>query len=185
MTNFFLTLVAFFSFVEICAAQSDEIISTKAAREKYEQFLKGKSFLAFPELREKPLKWFDSIPEGRVIQALHSEDFVLNAHPGEFFVYQLGVWAQEKDVSQVQVQFSGLTKGNSSTIPVGKMTYFNAGGIDFKGLPFTKEITVPAGRMQALWIGIDLSGIDAGNYKGSVAVKGSRRSGCGSRLQRR
>ncbi|MGV8139701.1 MAG: glycoside hydrolase domain-containing protein [Mangrovibacterium sp.] len=171
MTNFFLTLVAFFSFVEICAAQSDEIISTKAAREKYEQFLKGKSFLAFPELREKPLKWFDSIPEGRVIQALHSENFVLNAHPGEFFVYQLGVWAQGKDVSQVQVQFSGLTKGNSSTIPVGKMTCFNAGGIDFKGLPFTKEITVPAGRMQALWIGIDLSGIDAGNYKGSVAVK--------------
>ncbi|MEN6455119.1 MAG: glycoside hydrolase domain-containing protein, partial [Prolixibacteraceae bacterium] len=171
MTNFFLTLVAFFSFVEICAAQSDEIISTKAAREKYEQFLKGKSFLAFPELREKPLKWFDSIPEGRVIQALHSENFVLNAHPGEFFVYQLGVWAPGKDVSQVQVQFSGLTKGNSSTIPVGKMTCFNAGGIDFKGLPFTKEITVPAGRMQALWIGIDLSGIDAGNYKGSVAVK--------------
>lgn len=171
MTNFFLTLVAFFSFVEICAAQSDEIISTKAAREKYEQFLKGKSFLAFPELREKPLKWFDSIPEGRLIQAVHSENFVLDARPGEFFVYQLGVWAQGKDVSQVQVQFSGLTKGNSSIIPVGKMTCFNAGGIDFKGLPFTKEITVPAGRMQALWIGIDLSGIDAGNYKGSVAVK--------------
>ena len=160
------TLVIF-----VFSARSEGYLSAETAREKYGQLLKNKTFLIFPELRENPIKWFDSIPEGKVEQALQPEDFVLDARPGEFYVYQLGVWALGKDI-HVKVEFSGLNDGDSY-IPHERITCFNAGGIDFKGVPFSKEIPVPAGRVQALWIGIDLSGIDSGNYKGFVSVKAS------------
>ena len=38
-------------------------ISTVAALEKYSRILKDHTFFLIPELRENPLKWFDSIPE--------------------------------------------------------------------------------------------------------------------------
>ncbi len=34
------------------------------------------------------------------------------------------------------------------------LTCFNCGGMDEKGVPFTKEIDVPAGMVQPLWIGV-------------------------------
>ena len=38
------------------------------------------------------------------------------------------------------------------------------------GNPFSKEVKVTGGRIQALWIGIDLDGVSEGNYTGSVSV---------------
>ena len=146
-------------------------LPTTTALKQYNTLLANRSFFVFSELREKPLKWFDSIPEGKVEQVIHSEDFAMTARPDEFYVYQLGIWSLRRIVQDIQVKFSNLKDEEGHIIPAGRMTCFNEGGIDFKGLPFTKEITVPAGRIQALWIGIDLSGIDAGNYKGSVAVE--------------
>lgn len=154
-----------------------DYLSTNVALKKYGNLLKNQTFLVFPELREQPIKWFDSIPEGKILDALHPKEFVMNARPGEFFVFQLGVWALKQDVKDIQIEFSDLKGNISKVIGAARMTCFNKGGNDFKGKPFSKEINVPVGRVQALWIGIDLEGIKEGNYTGYVSViaKGEKR----------
>ncbi|MBI5010989.1 MAG: hypothetical protein HZB98_15345 [Bacteroidia bacterium] len=145
-------------------------IPTGDAMSKYSSRLEGKTFLAFPEIRENPLKWFDSIPENRLADALENKPVKLDARPGEYFVFQTGVWAIKKDVTDVQVEFTDLTAGGEKKIEAGKITCFNTGGIDIKGNPFKKTVNIPSGRVQALWIGIDLEGAAAGTYKGTVTV---------------
>ena len=145
-------------------------LSTAVALEKYTHLLKNQSFLVYPELREEPIKWFDSIPERKIKEALQPTDFVMNAGSGEYFVFQLGVWALRKDLSNANIEFSDLKGENGQSLAVSRMTCFNKGGINIKGNPFSKEINIPGGRVQALWIGIDLEGVAGGIYSGSVSV---------------
>jgi len=152
------------------AVNSGKNLSTTMALQKYGHLLKNQAFLVFPELREQPIKWFDSIPEGKIKDALYPKDFVMNAQPGEFFVYQLGVWALNLDVADLKPEFSDLKDKYGHFVATGKMTCFNKGGTDINGNRFSKEIGVQAGRIQTLWIGIDLEGVKAGNYSGSVSV---------------
>lgn len=154
-----------------CSKKSETYLSTGPALEKYNDLLKSQTFLIFPELRENPIKWFDSIPEGKIKGAIHPSDFVMSAQPGEFYVYQVGVWALKSALDDIQVEFSDLKKGNSGKmIPAKDMSCFNKGGLDLSGNAFTKKVNVQNGRIQALWMGIDLEGIEPGTYSGSVSV---------------
>ena len=160
--------VSFFSYALDISPSNN--LSTTLAIEKYSQLLKKGSFFVFPALREEPIKWFDSIPEGKIKDGLKPKFFVLDARPSEFFVFQLGVWALKQDAKDVQIEFSDLKGGSGNVITANRLTCFNKGGIDFKGNFFSKEIIVSAGRVQALWVGIDLDSIKAGDYQGSVSV---------------
>ncbi len=167
------TLFLFVALLIVSCAKTFAIyISTTQALDKYGDELKEQSFLIYPELRENPIKWFDSIPEGKIEAALRSSLFKMAAQPGEFYVYQVGVWALCSDLHDVRVEFSDLKKGGypGEMIPAQNMTCFNEGGINFKGKKFTKTIDVKAGRIQSLWMGIDLSDKDKGTYSGSVTV---------------
>jgi hypothetical protein len=139
-----------------CNAKKMNNISTKEADEKYSHSLKNRLFFAFPEVRENPLKWFDSIPETKLQKIRRHANFELNGRPGEIFVFQLGVWALQKDVNDVQVEFSDLKGNDGRIINSYRMTCYNLGGIDFRG--------------NALWIGIDLDSIPAGKYRCLVSV---------------
>ncbi len=152
-----------------CTKHSENNISTYAALEKFNDELKDQTFLVFPQSLEKPIQWFDSIPEAKIREAGLERTFSVTAQPGEYFVYQLGVWAIKSDVEDIQVEFSELKNGNL-IIPANAMTCFNTGGIDFKGKRFNKEVDVKAGRVQALWMDIDLDTIETGTYTGSVSV---------------
>jgi hypothetical protein len=162
------TLVIFL--ITSCLAKSERFLSTDAALVKYAHLLKNQSFLIFPELREEPVKWFDSIPESKIKNAIPANIFAVLAQPGEFYVFQLGVWALKHDVENVQIAFTDMKGENGKSIAAARMTCFNKDGIDIRGNPFSKEINVKAGRIQALWIGIDLEAIGEGNYTGSVSV---------------
>jgi hypothetical protein len=144
-------------------------ISTAEAYRKYEYLFKDKSFLVFTDVRENPIKWSDSIPEAKLKKVIRPGYFTLSARPGEFYVFQLGVWALKSDLRDVKLEFSDL-KGNYKVVNSSRMTCFNLGGIDFRGNPFKKQIDIPRSRVQALWIGIDLDSIKSGTYKGSVTV---------------
>jgi hypothetical protein len=162
------TLVIFL--ITSCLAKSEGFLSTDAALVKYAHFLKNQSFLIFPELREEPIKWFDSIPESKIKNAIPANIFAVLAQPGEFYVFQLGVWALKHDVENVQIEFTDMKGKNEKSVIAARMTCFNKDGIDIRGNPFSKKINVKAGRIQALWIGIDLQGVGEGNYTGSVSV---------------
>jgi hypothetical protein len=165
---FILAMVAFGM-----AALADEPvkhISTDAAKVRHGNSLKNRAFIVFPELRENPLKWFDSIPEGKIEPAIRPKDFEMHASPGEFFVFQLGLWAINADADDVKIIFSDLKGNNARKIEASRMTCFNMGGTDFKGNTMYKQVTVPAGRVQSLWLGVDLEGIDTGRYSGKITV---------------
>ena len=154
-----------------CVRKSETYLSTDTALEKYGHLLENQTFLIFPELRKVPIKWFDSIPEEKIKGTIHHSDFVMYARPDEYYVYQIGLWALRTELNDIQIEFSDLKKGNSGKIISSEdMTCFNRGGIDFRGNEFAKKVNVPAGRIQALWMGIDLSGVEEGTYKGSVSV---------------
>src|SRR5699024_5465368 len=68
-----------------------------------------------------------------------------------------------------QVYFSDL-KG-PETIPASHFTCFNTGGIDSHGQPFTKKVDVKKGKVQAMWIGLDVpEKIQPGWYDGMVKI---------------
>lgn len=152
-----------------CTLEKMENISTTDAYLKYDDVLKNKPFFAFPELREKPLKWFDSIPEIKLKNIDRPGNFALNSRPGEVFVWQIGVWAIHNELKDLQIEFSDL-KGKVKVIRLNKMTCYNLGGTDFRGNPFKKQINIPHGRIQDLWIGIDLDSVFTGTYKGVVTL---------------
>jgi hypothetical protein len=152
-----------------CGDKSVSNISTSEAYTKYEKKIESKSLVVFSESRENPLKWVDSIPENRLIAALDSRQLKLSANPGEIFVYQIGVWATNRDLNDLQVYFSDL-KGKAGNISSSKMACYNLGGTDIRGNAFSKQISIPRGRLQDLWIGMDLDSVVSGTYKGSVTV---------------
>jgi len=165
--NLLLLLAMFFS---VYANKPDTYISTTLALEKYGSLYENQSFVVYPALRDNPIKWYDSIPELKLKLPGSKTSFSLTAQPGEYYVYQIAVWAMKKDVQNVQIKFSDLKDERGRIIDTTRMTCFNEGGIDFRGNPFSKRINIPAGRVQALWIGVDLDGIDKGDYTGSVSV---------------
>lgn len=163
-------LLLFFPFTVLGNTQN---ISTADALSKYKEKLQDKTFLAFPQVREQPLKWFDSIPENAIMQAISNDVVKLNANPGELFVFQIGIWALHTELENVQLRFNAL-KGNQAAVAAGRMICYNLEGVNFRGVPFFKTVNVPSGRIQALWIGTDLEGIPAGVYKGTIIVSSGK-----------
>ena len=115
-----------------CTIEKERNLSCSEALEKYGSRLGNQSFFVFPELREEPLKWFDSIPESRIKNTGSSKSFRMFAQPDEFYAYQLGVWALKKNAQQVHVEFSDLKNG-SDTIVASKMTCFQRGWSRLQG----------------------------------------------------
>ncbi len=153
-----------------CNEKAGRNISTEEALAIYGKNIADNSFMVFIESRDNPLKWYDSIPEKRIEEALNPGISEMTASPGEFFVFQLGAWAIKEGINDLQVDFSDMTGGGGKIIQASRMTCFNKGGIDFTGNPFTKTINIPSGRVQSLWMGIDLDSIPKGTYKGSVSL---------------
>jgi hypothetical protein len=165
-------LIAIVALVAACSDNKIRYISTADAYNEYGKALRNKLFYVFPELREQPLKWYDSIPRNRLDKIVRPGYFFMKASPGEVFIYQIGVWALNSEVKDLQVGFSELS-GKSGRISSSKMYCYNLGGVDFKGNSFTKHINVSKGRIKNLWIGIDLDSTIAGTYRGTVTITGS------------
>jgi hypothetical protein len=173
MTNFksfpvakltaFQSRTAFDSFwpMEIIALSSEK----KAMLAKYPS-----DYLIFPEDRNFPVRMKDEIPL-RWIEKGPSAIFKGEASRNEYFAFQLALFASKGDVNDVKIEFSPLTDGNY-TISASALTCFNTGGIGPYGQPFVKRVDVSSGKVQAFWIGIDITeNVPAGTYKGSLTFK--------------
>ena len=99
-----------------------------------------------------------------------TNSFSGKALKGEYFTFQVGVYASRSNIDNLDVEFSGLNNKNDA----GAFTSFNTGGIDWEGNYFKKECGVEKGKVQALWIGVQVpENIDAGFYEGTLRVKPS------------
>lgn len=145
-----------------------EIIPLKSEKKK---FLEGEKteYLVFPEGRENPIRMKDEIPF-KWIEGGISTQFNGEALRNEYFTFQLGIFAHQKRLQNVQVKFSDLNNV-SSKIAASQFTCFNTGGIDPYGNLFVKKLDVDSGMVQPLWIGIDIpENAVPGKYTGTVTV---------------
>jgi len=110
-----------------------------------------------------PKRWLSDLPG-------HTRTFNGKARPGEFYVFQIGVFAAKSAIGELAVRFSDLT-GPGPAIAAANLRCFNLGGVDFLGRPFNKLLRVDRHTLQALWIGVDVRKSAGGVYEGKVTVK--------------
>ncbi|MCX6877786.1 MAG: DUF6067 family protein [Verrucomicrobia bacterium] len=92
--------------------------------------------------------------------------------PGEFYVFQLGVYAAERDLELITLRVGDCTSAGapSQSIPAAAFRCFNLGGTDFRGNPLVKEVRVAKGRVQPLWIGVQIPRMASGRFLGQIQL---------------
>ena len=125
------------------------------------------AFDAVIESRENPIKVVDSIA------TWSPKAEVLNATTGEYFTFQIGVKAYQT-LTDVKVVFKPFKAAGVGGFGKDMMTCFNCGGVNSAGDTFTKKVDIAEGKLQPLWIGVDLTGVKPGTYKGKVIINSSQ-----------
>ena len=133
-------------------------------------------YLLFPESRRHPIRMETDLPF-RWIQGGPENDFKAEVLRGEFFVFQIGLWACRTAIEDVDVFFSGLNPAadfsspQKTAIPASGFHSFNTRGVNWDGRDFKKTCAVPEGRVQPLWCGIQIpETTPPGRYRGEVVV---------------
>ncbi|WP_266158808.1 glycoside hydrolase domain-containing protein [Dyella silvatica] len=128
------------------------------------------ALLLFPETRANPIRMLDALPE-RWAQRGAGGEFSDSALRGEYLSFQVGLWAPRSSVNNVQVSFTDLHGPDGATISSKAMTCFNLGGIDYTGQPFSARVNVAQGRVQPLWMGLDIpADAKPGSYRGELTI---------------
>lgn len=147
------------------AAKYDEVVRLLDKKPVCNYFL-------FAEDRFHDIVRTDSLPE-RWLQRTSGERTLLNiqASPGEFLTWQVGVYAPYMELNNIDVSFSDFRKSSENIIDKSNARCFNTGGTDIYGNPFLKEVEVPKGGIQPLWMGIRIPDDAEGKYSGKVVLK--------------
>ena len=136
-------------------------------------------FLAFAEDRALSIRMSRDIPHAWAERGAFAS-FTGSARRGEFYPFQIGVWAHRRALDSLRYRATALRRrGGSQRIPASAITAFNLEGTDWSGQRFTRAVHVDSGGVQALWFGVDVpTGATAGDYEGDVtlAVSGGERT---------
>lgn len=146
-----------------------EVVATEAERKALLGKAGDAAYLLFPEDRMHPIAMRRDVPY-RWIKQGPSTRFADTAQPGEYFTFQIGLFAIKK-VDDVEVVLESVTGPDGNFIYENTFTCFNTGGIDWIGRPFDKKVEVPAGMVQPLWCGAQIpKDAPAGTYQAVVSV---------------
>ncbi|MGL5681889.1 MAG: glycoside hydrolase domain-containing protein [Marinifilaceae bacterium] len=148
-----------------------EVVATEKEKASLIAENPNKNYLIFPEDRKYSIRMFDDIPY-RWAAIGTTNEFNGEADMNEYYVMQLGLWAFKKDIKNVKLKFSDL-KGKNAIIPSKAFTCFNTEGVDWLRRPLDIVMNVNKGKVQPLWIGIDIpaEGISKGVYSGTITVE--------------
>ena len=148
-----------------------EVIATSNETARLLKEHPGEKYILFTEDRKFPIRMTTDIPYKWIADNRH-DFFNGQADKGEYYVFQLGVWAARSNVENLHVDFSALTnKATGEQIPASSFTCFNTEGTDVTGTVFEKNCSVDKGKVQALWVGTQLpEHLSAGTYQGTVTV---------------
>lgn len=148
-----------------------EIPADPAALAAFKQAHAADPFLVFTDDRLHSVRRNDIIPARWVDDPnTHLGVFTGTAQLGEFYVFQLAVWANKSDLAELQVSFSDLHDPSGQPIPAAQFRCLSLGGIGPDGQPFTKAIGVPQGKLQTLWVGVDVPADRLGKFVGVARV---------------
>jgi hypothetical protein len=145
-----------------------EVIATRGETDQLVSRLKSPGMILFPEYREYPIRMWNDLPY-RWIQNGPVKILTDTISQGEYYSFQIGVFATKDTLRDVKMKFSDLIGTDGSKIPASALTCFNTGGNDWNQRPLVKNVTVPKGGVQPLWIGVDVpKTLNPGVYKGTV-----------------
>ena len=107
------------------------------------------------------------------IQRGPSDRFPGEACRGEFYAFQIGVFAATRPLEELSVEIGDLRhKPSGATIPASAFHAFNLSGADWLGRPLKKNVGVPQGKVQALWFGVQIPGDAApGDYDATLTIR--------------
>ncbi len=126
-------------------------------------------YLVFPEDRANAIKMPRDLPL-RWVRRGANGSLTGEAQRGEFFAFQLGIFAVRQSLEDVRVEFGDLA-GPAGRIPASAFRCFNLGGIDAASRPFARTVRVDTGRVLPLWCGIEVAeAAAAGTYTGRLTV---------------
>ena len=155
--------------------QEDQSIMRKMASEQQVEALIQKrpdaGFFCFTEDREHDIRLKDQIPLHWIERTEQERSlFKGKALPGEFYTWQIGVYAPYNKLEHISVSFSDLKNERGDKIKASALTCFNTNGIDKYGKPIQFPVQVEKGDVQPLWIGMDIPTHASGVYKGNVWI---------------
>jgi hypothetical protein len=129
----------------------------------------GRAFLAFPEDRSRSIRMMDDVPQHWIARGPDGP-VSGEAERGEFYTFQVGVWAQQA-LDSLDLAFSALRGPRGARIPASALSSISTRGIDWQGRPFRRRLQVAPGKVQALWAGVMVpERAAAGEYTGTVTV---------------
>ncbi len=146
-----------------------EVVATETEARELLKNYSDRDYLIFPEDRKYPIRMNNHLPL-RWIEHPPTRAFSGTARPYEYYCLQLGLYAFQKDIKDVSIDFGILKNDQGDCIEPSALTCFNLGGTDYLGHEFTKLVNVPQGKIQPLWIGIDIPKNANGTYRGILTV---------------
>lgn len=133
-------------------------------------------FLLFPEDRRCPVRMVETVPL-RWVTAGPGQPHVGAACRGEFYAFQVGLYAWHEALNDVQVSWTDLGSATGAVIPAAAVRCINLGGRDWLGQPFRKLLAVGKGTVQALWFGVSVpAAASPGHYTGTVSIQPAGRA---------
>ncbi len=148
-----------------------EVIATSQEIAELLEEYSQSSYLIFPEDRLCPIRMTDDLPF-RWVKRGPQLTFKGAAARGEFYAFQIGVYACRSNIEDLEVIFSPLKSATSEEIlPTSLFTSFNTTGTDWTGQTFDKICPIKKGKVQPLWCGIQIP-LDTkpGEYSGTITV---------------
>jgi hypothetical protein len=138
----------------------------------------GKDYLLFPEDRSNPIRMTDDLPYKWIKSGVQTV-FEGTAARGEFYAFQVGVFAVKRSIQDIDARFTALRRqggeeGAEAEIPSEAFKCINLGGTDWTGKDFKKSYPVEKGKIQPLWCDVQVP-VDLlpGEYRGNVVVQPS------------
>jgi len=157
----------------------DNKMQIPASKQEMELFFKkhvGREYFAFTEDRTLSVRMLDALPKHWCKRDKKQlTQFTGQARPGEFYTFQIGMYSPASQLEDIQIAFNELVNNEGVTIDKDSFRCFNLGGIDYMGIPFTKRLNVPAGRVQPLWIGVQIPLDASGIYEGELVLSSSNK----------
>jgi hypothetical protein len=159
-----------------------ELIATAAETEALLKKNPGEPFLLFPEDRLFSIRMDGDLPQ-RWAEGPRKA-LVGKADRGEFYSFQIGVWACGRSLEDIEVKFSDLRGPSGKIIPASALRCINTGGTDWNGKPLRKSVEVPKSKIQAMWCGVQVP-IDCtpGAYAGETTIMPKGAAPKGVRLE--
>ncbi|MDR1454613.1 MAG: DUF6067 family protein, partial [Tannerella sp.] len=129
-------------------------------------------YFCFTEDRAYDVRMNDTIPARWTEREKNARtQFTGTSAPGEFYTWQIAVYAPFVALDDVWITFSDLKGDGGGKIPASAIRCFNLGGTNPDGQAFVKSVDVAKGSVQAFWIGVDVdTDCRRGTYRGKATV---------------